>query len=69
MCFSKKKSGINGKGKYQEIMCMNHFEEKYLWKYDSPCTNGDPDIIISEIIRFNKLLFLSVRYTLLAGIV
>ena len=27
---------------------------KFLWKYDVfPCSNGDPDIIVSEIIRFN----------------
>ena len=31
--------------------CMKHFEEQDLWKYDVfPCSNGDPDIIVSETI-------------------
>ena len=37
-------------------VCKKHFEEKYLWKYDvSPCSNGDPDNIVSETIRFHEL--------------
>ena len=35
---------------------MKHFEEQDLWKYDVfLCSNGDPDIIVSETIRFNEL--------------
>ena len=38
---------------------MKHFEEQDLWKYDVfPCSNGDPDIIVSETIRFNELQLL-----------
>ena len=30
-------------------VCMKHFEERDLWKHDVfPCSNGDPDIIVSE---------------------
>ena len=38
---------------------MKHFEEQDLWKYDVfPCSNEDPDIIVSETIRFNELQLL-----------
>ena len=38
-------------------VCMKHFEEQDLWKYDVfPCSNGDPDIIVSETIRELQLL-------------
>ena len=40
-------------------VCMKHFEEQDFWKYDVfPCSNGDPDIIVSETIRFNELQLL-----------
>ena len=43
-------------------ICMKHFEEQDLWKYDGfPCSNGDPDIIVSETIRFNELQLLRLR--------
>ena len=38
---------------------FKHFEVQDLWKYDVfPCSNGDPDIIVSETIRFNELQLL-----------
>ena len=41
---------------------MKHFEEQDFWKYDVfPCSNGDPDIIVSETIRFNELQLLRLR--------
>ena len=39
--------------------CMKHSEKQDLWKYDVfPCSNGYPDIIVSETIRFNELQLL-----------
>ena len=37
---------------------MKHFEEQ-----DDviPCSNGDPDILVSETIRFNELKLLRLR--------
>ena len=41
---------------------MKHFGEQYLWKYDVLlCSNGDPDIIVSETIHFNELQLLRLR--------
>ena len=40
-------------------VCMKHYEKQDLWKYNVfPCSNGDPDIIVSETIRFNELQLL-----------
>ena len=40
-------------------VCMKYFEEKNLRKnYVFSCSNGDPDIIVSETIRFNELQLL-----------
>ena len=44
-------------------MSMKHSDEHDLWKYDVfPCSNGDPDIIVSEAIRFNELQLLRLRH-------
>ena len=38
---------------------MKHCEEMVLWKYDFfLCSNGDPDIIVSDPIHFNELQLL-----------
>ena len=43
----------------QNYVCMKHFEEQDLWKCDVfLCSNGDPDIIVSETIRLNELQLL-----------
>ena len=49
-------------GKQNSKVCMKHFEEHVLWKYDIfPCSNVDRDIIVSETIRFNELQLLRFR--------